>query len=388
MKLQRLAAGLFLVLCFSTLSTQFAVSQSDDKNLPHVVSTETLDSYIGDIAFAISNNGDFVYSCAGMGSCWIWSRQTREAIESFYPGTDSYWSIDNSLLVTKDKDNNCSSDPKQYELVLFSTQSREISRHCSPESAYFYSWSPFNPSEFYGGSVLDLNTFQAESFSYPTTLDLSDLDHYQGYGNTFWDVSTQLPVGTIFLKIQNNNQLQFTQSEFHICTLDGEQCLPILDTLTVAPVDVFAYKLYKHWILWAGHASSEGQAISIQGRPWKINDTILYMTDFYTGSTHELFRFSSLGLTSQYISDMAWSPDGQTVGLALSNNEIDPALLPTLPPPSTHLITPSATPLGTPAPTPVLSTLPPFGTPISTPVHLPGLVLVHIVWPSIESSGT
>ena len=368
MKLQQRAAGLFLMMCLLATSSKFALSQDDDNSLPRVASTEMVDAYIGDVSFAISNKGDFVYTCQGLGSCSIWSRQTGETNEPFYPGAaGSYWSIDNSLLVTMDKDNGCSSNPRQYNLVLFSTQNHAISRHCSPESPYFSSWSPFTPSQIYTGPLLDLNTFQSTSFSYITSLDLSDLNHYQGYGDTFWDVSTHLPVGTIFLKQEENYQLQFTQSEFHICTLDGKQCLPFVNTLDIAPVDVFAYKLYKNWILWAGHASADGQAMNIRYRSFEIEDTILYMTDFYTGSTQELFRFSSLGLTSQYITDMAWSPDGKTIGLALWPDEIDPALLPTLPPPGTHLIIPSSTPPGTPAP---------------TPMNLPDLLLLHIVWPS------
>ncbi len=345
----------FIALICLTGFIQPALSQSQPSDFPHVASSESFYAYVGDVSFSISNNAQNIFTCGGFGEsfrCHLWRRDIDEAITGL-DSVEAYWSIDNSHLITMDKDYKCPSNTELYNLILFETQTGKLSRHCSSIPAWRDNWSPFQAHKLYMfHHLIDTDTFQETYFSSPPKLSTNDISRYWGYGGLFWNLNTALPVGEISLTVKDNLQSIITQSQLRICTRDGKDCQTLLDTLTVAPVDVFDYKLYKNWILWGGHLSRTGQALNIENRPDDIADTALYLTNFHTGVTQEIFRFSSLGQSNTYVNKIAWSPDEKSIALAIE--ELDSGLLPTL----------------------SLD-----GTPMPTPTYPPGIVLLHLVWP-------
>jgi hypothetical protein len=348
----------FITAIFLVVFIHPVLSQPPTGGSPYVESSESFYAYVGDVALAISNDAQNIFTCLSYGDCSIWRRDVNEEIPILGSnGIAAYWSIDNSRLVTMDKDYNCTPNTELYNVILFETETGSVSRHCASESARLENWSPLQPHEYYSLSIVNTNTFQTTSFSRPTSLSLADISHYWGYGRAFWDLNTALPVGKIFLRVERNLQSQLTSSGFQICTFNGKDCQTILDTLAVAPVDVFDYKLYKSWILWGGHLSANGQATNIKNKPSEIADTVLYLTDFHTGVTYDLFRFSSLGQSDTYVHKLAWAPDGKTIGLAIK--QLDNSSL--------------------------LPTLPPEGTSLPTPTYPPGIVLLHIALPPVAN---
>ncbi len=338
-----------IAVIFLSVLIHPAFAQPSSNEIPYVVTGESFNAPVGDTGFAISNDADNLFTCS-FSNCLIFRRDLNDVIElSGAMGHESYWSIDNSRLATMDKDYNCPSNIDQpFNVILFETQTGIMSRHCSPTSAILEDWSPFHPHELFVNQILDTNTFQAVSFS-AEAFSLSDINQYWGYGDVFWDLETALPIGGIFLKLDDN--YKFTSSELQICALPVQKCSLVLDTLSVASVDVFDYKLYKNWILWGGHFSTSGDLIRVDNRPSEIADTALYLTDFHSGITHEIFRFSSLGQSNTYVKKIAWSPDGKTIALGIEIIDYGP-----------------------------LPTLPPAGTPVPTPSYPPGIVLLHLVW--------
>lgn len=341
-------AAIFLSVLINPAFAQPATSE-----IPYVAFTESFYAPVGDTGFAISNNANNIFTCQGFGNCLLFRRDVNETIEfSGSNGNRANWSIDNSRLLAVDNDYFCTSDQEQYKLILFDTESGEVSRHCASQTIIFEDWSPIHPGKYYDGAIVDSNTFQKTPFS-PATFSLSDINQYGGYGDVFWDLETALPIGSIFLKIEHDLHNPLISSQFQICALNGQGCASIIDTLSIAPVDVFDYKLHKNWILWGGRFSTTSNLIGLDNRPSEIADTVLYLTNFHTGITDEIFRFSSLGQSNTYVQKFAWSPDGKTIALGIGLIEYGP-----------------------------LPTLSPLGTPMPTPSYPPGVVLLHLKWPS------
>ncbi|HEX2906175.1 MAG TPA: hypothetical protein VHO69_04900 [Phototrophicaceae bacterium] len=287
---------------------------------PSIRSYEIVNTY-GDF-IAVSNEGKYIFLCwDSTATCYMWNKETQElTLLAETRGIFTKWSVDNSQLITTDETIACPSDPSQYSLIRFTTQNQTVSRICVPAKYVVLDWSPIQSQMLYVSSrqILDTDTLQFVKFSPPDTLNPDDLKNYVGYGNNLWDVRTGFPAARMFHKrLDENIDGIIDHSELFACAFGSKSCVSIVNSLNYANADVFDWELYQNWLLWGGHLAKTGEAKFTTFRPEDRADTVLYLTDIATGTTQEIFRFSSLQLTDTYVNTLAWSPDGETIALSL-----------------------------------------------------------------------
>jgi hypothetical protein len=270
------------------------------------------------------------------------------------------WSPNNEYLAYMNLDKPCTSPEDEDNLFLFHPQDGTLSRDCIPYDFYqvgSVQWSPSDsnllaivgPDQLY-----DVTSQTLKPFTFPS---IPDVATSVGYGKLLWDSNTGQPVAEVRL----NQKFDFdahpagliTHSVFEAC---AAQCVPLVDTLKVADVDVSGWQLYGHWLLWGCGWSTTGLPTLIRSVS-DIENTAVYLTDLTTDQTQELFRFSSLGSTDLRTVDLGWSPDAATIALALYSTAPfdDGDLLPTPVPGLNH-------------------------------PRLYGTQLLHLTWPAAEST--
>jgi hypothetical protein len=318
-----------LVVCFLYFFPQIITQAQTSVSFPEVTNYQIL-GIDQDERFSISNNAEYIYGCEDIfHRCNIWDRKSQDVVSAPFLSRKkgAYWSNDNSRLITSVEDNSCQSSPDIFSAAIFDTATRSISKVCLLDSLYIADWSPLSASILsLGERLLDINSLQSTEFTPITHLSIADLPQYLGYGDVLWNPDTRLPVANWFIKIESLGA-HITRSDIQFCTLGGEQCLTILNTLTISDVDVFDVKLHQHWMLWGGNLDKSGDALISPLGIAKDADTILYLTYLPTGETRELFRFSSLAQPDLYVKGMAWSPDARTIALSLGTSN-PPTLAP------------------------------------------------------------
>jgi len=184
-------------------------------------------------------------------------------------------------------------------------------------------------------TLFDFSSSSISSYTPTLTIDAANVSRFVGYGALLWDTTNGNPAAVINLNraVEPGSDLINT-SVFEICATRLDQCVPLVDTLTYTPADVFYWQLNGRWLLWAGHLAAAGSATLVSEDPASYSDTVFYVTNIFNGETQEVFRFSSLGDASLYGRwNVSWSPDRNVI--ALSVGEIasaTPVARPTLGP--------------------------------------------------------
>lgn len=310
-----------LVLSVS-YATQAQVMTSE---FPNIEGYENLDITF-DEDFTISDGVLFTFGCESLsGTCGVWDRATdATTILAEEGGFKTYWSIDNAQIMTRNENHSCDAAAGEYGLSIFHTLTQTLTYACLPTAFYTVDWSPLQPEiasiyldDYYLLNMLD---FHLTAYTPTITIHQTDLINLVGYKDYLWDSTTGLPAAKLNLNEQQADDGQITQAVMEACTFQSEACIPLVDMLRVSHGASFGSILNGHWLLWGVQESESGlpnrNAVL---NPLLRSDTVLYLTDIWTGESRQLLRFSDLRRDDVVVADFIWSPDAQTIALSLES---------------------------------------------------------------------
>jgi hypothetical protein len=268
-------------------------------------------------AFAISNKGAYFYACefSTTDFCQIFDDQVNvlDTINNA-SAQDVSWSYDNQRLVTLERKNCETVD----NLHVFTTSSQSIDFSCFSLFGMFQAWSPVRPDQFYvegEQARWDMDEERFVTFTPSKSLNETQLETAIGYQDYFWDTTNEQPIAKLHIKMKKDANLVITQSDILACTLNLEQCVTLLDTLNSSPLYLRFAKLNGSWLLWGGNLGiNAGESAAVYER---TADVIFYITYMPTMTTQEVFRLSDLAQPYIYVDDISWSPDRNTLALAV-----------------------------------------------------------------------
>ncbi|MBC7814861.1 MAG: hypothetical protein H7175_27130 [Burkholderiales bacterium] len=319
---------MFFLLIQITLLMLISVSlQPRQPHFPLVESTELLPY---DLVTTLSNDAHYIQDFSGG---VVINTETNQPLRITFDHVSSTagWSFDNTQLAFMNGSRTCTSPNDIGNLILFQTSTESITLFCHPLSNPYLAWSPFNETilSIGGQSLLDVTTGAFTNFTSTSVLDPNTVRTFVGFGRYLWDPTTQLPAAELVLSRQVNiDDELITSSIIEACTLpDRDQCVPFVDTLSSANVDVFDYLSHENWLLWGGHTTASGLPYALGPYAYEDRaDTIIYLTDMLTNATQELYRFSSANMDTVGVGSLNWSPDAEVVALTLRNKVRDAEL--------------------------------------------------------------
>lgn len=319
----RLAKWGILCTLFLLVSRSVLDAQSSEMGFPTIISNEI---FAYDDVVIFSNDVRY-YQETHSHNRVVDTLLDRVVFFDYEPyWTYAGWSPDNSKLAFFKWGAPCASPSDEANLFVFHMQDESTTQYCLPfdeSNISIIQWSPFQDDRlaFVGpNQIFTLSDEVLTPFEFALEIDAEELENFVGYSRLLWDPLTQLPAAKIYVDKEHDFDAHSagltTQSTFIACT---QQCVPILDTLSVANVDVNAWQLYDHWLLWEGFWPDTGLPTLVR-RNSDIADTSVFLTNIKTGTTEELFRFSSLGLNELRATGLSWSPDATTVALDLGSS--------------------------------------------------------------------
>ena len=316
--------------------------QAQHSPFPIVGSYETHEILVP-FGFKISNGAEYLIQ-THRDNLYIKSPQSIKDIFFYSSGLNvtAGWSSGNDrIAVGSTQEALCPFGAAQTYLTIIDAITWERTTMCLPLDAAKLSltWSPFAETVLFANEewLIDL---EAETMARSTDAGYPNVavapSASVGHDRYLWDPETQMPSGVIDFQTTTLQPIAteaFAAPEpatiedawFEYCAFTGgyrSACHSILDVKDAFPrTYVTDWQISANNILaWLAVESNSDDPLPALGiHREQYHDTVLYMTDLMTLETREIFRLSELGMENTFSSALDWSPDGNTIGLNLSD---------------------------------------------------------------------